>query len=160
MYGGFRCRKIFRGEGTALGWICWISWIRWTCIPSRKNNFTNLIRLYTIHLHHLEFFAFHGLYEEERVVGNNFFVSLDVDFESTQKIFAISETVDYTEIYEIVKSRMKISTNLIEVVAEEITAAIHQKFPQVKQIKISIQKSNPPIIGFKGNVGVSLQKKF
>lgn len=116
--------------------------------------------MYTIHLHHLEFFAFHGLYEEERVVGNKFVVSVDVDFESTQTIFLISETIDYTSIYEIVKSRMTISTNLIEVVAEDIITAIYQIFPQVKQIKISIQKSNPPIIGFKGNVGVSLQKNF
>ena len=116
--------------------------------------------MYTIHLHHLEFFAFHGLYEEERVVGNKFVVSVDVDFESTQTIFLISETIDYTSIYEIVKSRMTISTNLIEVVAEDIINAIYQNFPQVKQIKISIQKSNPPIIGFKGNVGVSLQKNF
>lgn len=116
--------------------------------------------MYSIHLHYLEFFAFHGLYEEEKVVGNKFVVSVDVDFESTQTISSISETIDYTAIYEIVKSRMATPTNLIEIVAEDVIAAIHLKFPQVKQIKIFIQKSNPPIIGFKGNVGVSLQKNF
>ena len=116
--------------------------------------------MYTIHLHHLEFFAFHGLYEEERIVGNHFEVSLDVDFENTQTINSISETIDYTLVYEIVKKRMFIPTELIEVVAEEITSAIYKDFPQVKQIKIFIQKSNPPVIGFKGSVGVSLQKNY
>jgi dihydroneopterin aldolase len=55
---------------------------------------------------------------------------------------------------------MLIPTDLIEVVADDIISGIHLKFAQVKQIKISIKKSNPPIIGFKGNVGVSLQKNF
>lgn len=130
-------------------------------MPSnKKNNFTNFIRLYTIHLHQLDFFAFHGLYEEERIVGNKFIVSVDVDFENTNTITSISETIDYSTIYEIVKRRMAIATDLIEIVGQDILSEIHQKFPQVKQIKISIQKSNPPIVGFKGNVGVSLQKNF
>lgn len=116
--------------------------------------------MYTIHLDHLEFFAHHGLYEEERIVGNNFVVSVDVDFESDEIISSISDTIDYSLVYEIVQKRMLIPTDLIEVVAEDIISAICQKFPQVKQIKISIQKSNPPVIGFKGNVGVSLQKNF
>jgi dihydroneopterin aldolase len=116
--------------------------------------------VYTIHLHHLEFFAFHGLYEEERIVGNNFMVSIDVDFESDDIISSISDTIDYSVVYEIVKKRMLIPTDLIEVVAEEISNAIHKDFPQIKQIKIFIQKSNPPVIGFKGSVGVSLQKNY
>ena len=116
--------------------------------------------MYTIHLHHLEFFAFHGLYEEERIVGNRFEVSIEVEFESDDILSSISDTIDYSVIYEIVKKRMLIPTDLIEVVAEDIISAICQKFPQVKQIKISIQKSNPPVIGFKGSVGVSLQKNY
>ena len=116
--------------------------------------------MYTIHLHHLEFFAFHGLYEEERIIGNNFLVSIDVDFESDEIISSISDTIDYTAVYEIVQKRMLIPTDLIEVVAEDIISVVCQTFPQVKQIKISIQKSNPPIMNFKGNVGVSLQKNI
>jgi dihydroneopterin aldolase len=100
------------------------------------------------------------LYEEEKIVGNKFIVSVDVDFENKNIITSISETIDYSTIYEIVKRRMAIATDLIEIVGQDILSEIHQKFPQVKQIKISIQKSNPPIIGFKGNVGVSLQKNF
>ena len=116
--------------------------------------------MYTIHLDHLEFFAHHGLYEEERILGNKFVVSVDVDFESNPIITSISDTIDYTVIYEIIKNRMLIPTDLIEVVAEDIISSIHQKFAQVKQIKISIQKTSPPVIGFKGNVRVSLQKNF
>ena len=116
--------------------------------------------MYTIHLHHLEFFAFHGLYEEERLLGNKFIVNVDVDFTSAQTITSIAETIDYTAIYEIVKKRMLLPTELIEVVAEEIISAVHLQFPQVQNVKISIQKSSPPVIGFKGNVGVSLQKNF
>ncbi len=116
--------------------------------------------MYTIHLQQLEFFAFHGLYEEERIVGNQFVLSIDVDFETDQAITSISETIDYSAIYEIAKKRMRIPTDLIEVVAEDIVNAIYQNFQQVKQIKVFIQKSNPPVIGFKGNVGVSLQKNY
>jgi dihydroneopterin aldolase len=116
--------------------------------------------LYTIHLHQLEFFAHHGLYEEEKIIGNNFIVSVDVDFESAQTIASISETIDYTSVYEIVQKRMLIPTDLIEVVAQDIITVVCMTFPQVKQIKISIQKSNPPVMNFKGNVGVSLQKNF
>ena len=116
--------------------------------------------MYTIHLHHLEFFAFHGLFEEERILGNKFVVNVDVDFVHTQTITSISETIDYTAIYDIIKNRMLVPKDLIEIVAEDIISDVHQQFPQVKKIKISIHKSNPPVISFKGNVGVSLQKNF
>jgi dihydroneopterin aldolase len=69
-------------------------------------------------------------------------------------------TYEVPHLYEIVKKRMLIPSDLIEVVAADVLTAIHQKFPEVKQIKISIQKSNPPVIGFKGSVGVSLQKNY
>ena len=116
--------------------------------------------MYTIHLHQIECFAFHGIYEEERILGNKFIVDVDIDVEIEEKIVSINDTIDYSLVYDIVKSCMDTPTDLIEIVAEEMAALIHQKFPKVKNVKITIQKTNPPVTGFIGNVAISLQKKF
>lgn len=117
-------------------------------------------QLYSIHLHNLEFFAFHGIHEEERKVGNHFVVSLDAGFEPVKKISFINDTIDYTSIFEIVRQRMQLPTPLLETVAEDIIAAVYEKFPNLTEITISIFKLHPPVPGCTGKVGVSLQKKW
>ena len=115
----------------------------------------------TIKLNQLRFFAHHGLYEEELMVANEFIVDLEVSYtEPTRVISKMTETINYVKLYEIVKKRMLITADLIETLAMEIAAAIHENFPQTKRVSISITKKYPPVINFSGNVSISFIKEF
>jgi dihydroneopterin aldolase len=115
----------------------------------------------TIRLKQLRFFAHHGLYEEERKVSNEFMVDLEVVFEpSVAVIEKMSETINYIKLYELIKGHMLQSTDLIETLAMRISNNIHESYPRVKKVSISITKKYPPVINFSGNVAVNYVKEY
>lgn len=117
--------------------------------------------LMTIELTGLRFHAFHGLYEEERIAGNEFVVNLYVSyFPNNEIVSELSDTINYAVIYDLVKQKMQQRTDLLETIAMSLAEEIHQQFPGVKKVDISIVKLYPPIVSFTGNVGVRYQKEF
>lgn len=114
----------------------------------------------TIHLHNLKFYSFHGLHEEERVLGNEYEVNADVQFYEEGKIDALDQTINYTDVFEIIKKRMHIPTPLLETVIMDIGIAISEQYNFIRFINISLKKIHPPIEGIEGSVGVSWYKQF
>lgn len=115
----------------------------------------------TIKLNQLRFFAYHGLFAEEQKTGNEFEVNITVDYNTEALLIKqINETVNYSSVYELVKTRMKLPTPLLETLATEITDSIHTSFPQVKKIEVAIKKLNPPMVQFTGNVEVVFCQEF
>jgi len=116
---------------------------------------------FTIELNKLVFFSFHGLYEEEKKVGCEFIVDLFAKYTSDKKtISSIDETVNYTTLYEIVKTEMNRSRDLLETIACSIAEESMKSLPQIKEIEIRIEKKNPPIVGFTGSVAVKFKKQI
>jgi dihydroneopterin aldolase len=113
-----------------------------------------------IHLHNLKFFSHHGIHEEEKILGTEFEVNIEVEINQTERIDSIHQTLNYVEVYEAVKKRMAIATPLLETIVEDLMTQIHQTSSLIKSISISIKKINPPIENFIGSVGVSLKKSF
>ena len=75
----------------------------------------------SIHLTDLRFFAYHGLYKEEQVLGNEFAITIEVGFTPSKfPIVHIVDTINYALVYELVKKRMKIATPLLETIAADI----------------------------------------
>jgi len=119
------------------------------------------VPMVTIKLKQLRFFAHHGLYEEERKVSNEFIVDLEVAFESSVAVIKkMNETINYIKLYELVKGHMLQSTDLIETLAMKISNNIHESYPRVKKVSISITKKYPPVINFSGNVAVNYVKEY
>ncbi|HUZ59020.1 MAG TPA: dihydroneopterin aldolase [Hanamia sp.] len=115
----------------------------------------------SVHLHNLVFHAFHGIHDEEKILGNEYVVNVAVEFhESTEVIFHIHETINYVSIYNIIKKRMSVPTPLLETIAMKTGEDIHNQFPVLKSISISIKKMNTPIEGIQGSAGVSWHKEF
>ena len=115
----------------------------------------------TVQLHQLLFHAYHGVHEEEEVLGNEYMVDCSVEFyENVDVIRHINETVNYAHIYGIIKKRMGIPTQLLETIAMEIGNEIFTKFNYLKVIDISIRKLHPPIEGIRGSVGISWHRKY
>jgi dihydroneopterin aldolase len=115
----------------------------------------------TIHLHNIILFAYHGIYEEERVTGNTFEVNVDVVYDDEERNFEhIGHTINYEELYGIIKQEMQTATHLLEKVCLEIICAISQRYPFIKEASVSIYKLKAPIEGLDGKVGVTLSRKF
>ena len=84
----------------------------------------------TVQLNQLTFIAFHGILEEERILGNEYEVDASVDFHEKEEVIShINDTVNYAIIYDIIRKRMIIPTPLLETVVMEIGMAIHKQFP-------------------------------
>ena len=115
----------------------------------------------SVHLSDLQFYAYHGVYEGESVLGGHYQVDLRVDYDEKNIRFDdIENVISYEELFSIVKKRMAIASPLLEEVAEAIIRKIKHRYSVAKEISISIFKLQPPIEGFQGKAGITLQKKF
>jgi len=115
----------------------------------------------TVHLTNVRFFAHHGVYDGEAKVGGEFEVHLTVKYEEKKiKFDNLKNVLNYEELYHIVKKRMVMPTPLMEELAESVIRKIRHEYSFVKEVSISIFKIQPPIEGFQGKVGITLQKKF
>ena len=102
-----------------------------------------------IQLNDCEFFAYHGLYEQEQKEGNTFWVTIKVLIDATtfESSGSLSDTVDYQKLYEIAFARMQTPTPLLEQLAIFIANDIAISNPQSISIDIHICKKAPPIGG-------------
>lgn len=104
----------------------------------------------SIQLHNLEFYAYHGLLPQERVVGGHYRV--DVELSLTPPLRALTEdviddTVNYAEVYALIRHQMEQPVNLLEHLAHRITQGLYAQFPQIQAVKLSVTKVTPPISG-------------
>ena len=99
-----------------------------------------------VSLEGVRFFAFHGFYPEEQVLGTEFILDIDVSldvFDNGEDDLA--NTVNYVRLFEIASEEMKITRKLIETVAHSILERIRHEFLAVQSIRVSIRKLNPPM---------------
>ena len=75
----------------------------------------------TVHLHNLHFNSFHGVHDEEKILGNEYLIDASVEFhEEREVITSIQGTINYEDIYDIIKERMSMPTPLLETIVMEI----------------------------------------
>ncbi|MEP6947624.1 MAG: dihydroneopterin aldolase [Ginsengibacter sp.] len=115
----------------------------------------------TVYLSNLQFNSFHGIHEEEKILGNEYILDASVEFhEEKAVITSIQDTINYEDIYNIIKERMSEPSPLLETVVMEIGNEIHNEFPQIRSINISLKKMYPPIEGIRGSACVNWQRQF
>ena len=97
----------------------------------------------------MKFYAYHGVLEQERRVGNTFVVDLTLTapLEKVVQSDQLEDTINYAEVYELTKQEMNIPSQLLEHVAGRICRALRHHFPQIEQIEIRVSKLNPPFGG-------------
>ena len=97
----------------------------------------------------MEFYAFHGVYAEERKNGNRFEVDLSVDyaFEDKVRTDQLEGTIDYAALYLIVEEVMVSPANLLEYLALTIGDKIRASFPAIENVSVRVSKFIPPING-------------
>ena len=114
----------------------------------------------TIGLEQARFHAFHGLYPEEGITGNEFIVDVYVTIPGTQQVDSLDETVNYQGLFSIVKTVMEVPRPLLEEVVYDISAAIKQQYPGVQKSVVTLRKMSPPMGADIRNSVVSLEKNY
>jgi dihydroneopterin aldolase len=102
-----------------------------------------------IQLEGLEFFAHHGYYKEEQKLGNRYTVdiSLYTEFGEAALEDNLEGTVNYEEVYQVIRDVMNQNIKLLEHIAHKINRSILEKFSQVDKVETKISKHNPPLKG-------------
>lgn len=100
-----------------------------------------------IFLDNVRFFAYHGVGEQEREVGNEFIISLrlKVDITLAAETDNVAHTVSYADVYESVKAEMEIPSALLEHVCGRIVKRLFRTFPAIEDIELKLSKRNPPM---------------
>jgi dihydroneopterin aldolase len=105
-------------------------------------------------------FAYHGHLPEEAVLGGHFIVNVwvEADTAEVEKTDDLNDTVDYVKIIEIVKEKMAIRADMIEVPAKRIVDAI-LPINKVQKVKVEVEKVLPPIDAAFDKISVTSQGK-
>ena len=95
-----------------------------------------------------EFYAYHGFYEEERKAGNTFII----DSEVTLKSFDtnndnILDTVNYEQLYTIIRQEMSNTQKLLETVVFNIIQRFKSELPNILSARVKMEKIAPQLGG-------------
>lgn len=101
-----------------------------------------------INVEDLRFYSYHGFYEEEQLLGNEYLVSIEVSLPLDSSINDdLKNTINYESLYNIAKTEMKIPRKLLETVAHAILIQTKAQCHEIFAIKVKISKVNPPFGG-------------
>ena len=93
-------------------------------------------------------YGHHGLFENERSNGQDFYVDLilNLDLSQAAQSDAIEDTVNYAEITELTHHEITTDpVNLIEKLAYRIAERILSSHPKVKAITVTVHKPQAPV---------------
>ncbi|MCB0578329.1 MAG: dihydroneopterin aldolase [Phaeodactylibacter sp.] len=120
-----------------------------------------------IALEGMRFFAYHGYYEEEQILGNDFILDVYVNAD-TLLAAAVDElyvdpavfkgeepqegkekptTVNYETIYLICQAEMRKTASLLEGIVERIAERIMEHFDNAEGVIVRLKKLHPPLGG-------------
>jgi dihydroneopterin aldolase len=109
-------------------------------------------------LKEVRFHAFHGVMPQERKVGADFLLSLRLGYDISKAMQTddVADTLNYAEVYQLVKQEMEQPSALLEHVAGRIAQTLMQQFPAIKSIDLTLTKQNPPMGADCQGAGVEL----
>lgn len=114
---------------------------------------------YSIALHNVHLYAYHGVLEQERSVGAWFTINirLFLDDRSCAYSDSIDETVSYADVYDVVVKEMEKSSLLLENVCKRILEVLFDRFGGVSAVEIDMKKDTPPMGGDRLSSAVTLR---
>jgi 7,8-dihydroneopterin aldolase/epimerase/oxygenase len=113
-----------------------------------------------IEIEGMAFYAFHGHFEEEQIVGNKFLVSisLETDTSKAEKSDNLHDALDYQIVYRIIKEQMEIKSYLLENIASRIMNKLFETFNCIESATLKVSKINPPMGGQIQKVSITLKR--
>ena len=108
----------------------------------------------------IQFYGYHGVYDEERRLGQRFLVDveLSLDLAGAESWDDVSQAVDYGQVYAAV---LEIGTRqqfkLLETLAARIASTLLERFP-IRQVTVRATKPTPPLPGMLSGVSVEVTR--
>lgn len=115
-----------------------------------------------IALEGMRFYAYHGVYKEERILGTDYIVDvyLNIEVEKAAVEDNLGKTVNYETIYLICKTVMNHPAKLIETVAARISLGIKHQYKFIKELKVRVRKTHPPLGGRVDHAQIEVDGNF
>lgn len=109
-------------------------------------------------LYGAEFFARHGYYKEEQILGNYFVVTIEAIFNPQHPAINddLEKTLNYEHLCQIAHEQMKHPQKLLETVAQGMADAIMLQFAYINHLQVEVKKLNPPMKGKIAASGVTI----
>jgi dihydroneopterin aldolase len=113
-----------------------------------------------IEIEKMEFYAFHGHFKEEQIVGNKFQIDLTIkaDLDRASETDRLEDTLDYQVAFRLVKKEMDKNSNLLEHIGKRILDSIYSNLDGVLKATVRIRKMNPPMGGHINSVAVIMSR--
>jgi len=111
-----------------------------------------------IRLKNMTFHAFHGVWDEEREIGQRFEVDveLQVDVRAAAETDKLKDTVDLYKVFEAVeKVVVHGKFRLVETMAERIARQLLRGF-EVNEVRVRVRKPHAPIRGIQEGIEVEI----
>lgn len=98
-----------------------------------------------IALEGMRFYAYHGFYEEEQIIGNNYVIDVFIktNFGVAAEEDDLYKTINYETVYLICQKEMRIKTKLLETLAARMLYGLKYQFQNIQEATINIKKENP-----------------
>lgn len=115
-----------------------------------------------VYIDSMRLHAFHGVMEQERVVGNDYLVSVEIEYplqEACEKD-ELSGTVNYAVVADMVAEEMKVPSRLVEHVAARIAKRLKQLYPAIIMTRINVKKIAPPMPYEMDGAGVEVWERY
>jgi dihydroneopterin aldolase len=112
-----------------------------------------------IYLNDLIFNGFHGVYPEEKKIGNTFKVDVRIHFTpASNSIHKLEETIDYVQVYALIQKIMEVPTPLLETIVATIADQILAAHSIADAVYVKITKQQLAVPYFQGTTAVDIER--
>ncbi|HOS71360.1 MAG TPA: dihydroneopterin aldolase [Bacteroidales bacterium] len=113
-----------------------------------------------IQIEGMEFYAFHGHFREEQIVGSRFLVDLTIetDLEKPAESDNLRDAVNYQEAYKLIKVQMEQKSHLLENIASRILDSLYSEMTGIRKATVKVSKMNPPVGGKVNCVSIIMER--
>jgi dihydroneopterin aldolase len=115
----------------------------------------------TIRLVGLSFYGYHGVSAAERETGRQFEVDceLEVDLADAGHSDSIRDTIDYREVYNIIRDTVEGEAySLLERLANRLAAQLLDRFPAYR-VTLRVRKLHPPLGGVVKHIEIEVTRR-
>lgn len=106
-------------------------------------------------------FAYHGVHQEEKINGQNFYI--DAEITTSKTLGYLTDEIEDTLSYSVVMRKIKEiftnkSYNLLEKCAEVLCNSLLKEYSEINEIKLTLKKPEAPIKEVFEYVGIEITR--
>lgn len=114
-----------------------------------------------VHIDGIRLHARHGVLPQEQLTGNDYIINVRASYDISRAMQTddVADTLNYAEVYNIIKEEMSVPSKLIEHVAGRIANRLMDSYSQISSVMLRITKCNPPMGADCNGAGVEILVK-